>query len=301
MIIGAGYAGLIAAHVFPQHSVYEAGPRAESHKALLRFRTDKVAKLTGIEFDPVRVHKGIFQDGKFHEPSIKVANLYAKKVLGVIADRSIWNIDPVTRYIAPENFYEQLVDNLGQRIKFNSPVDLSSDELKHSGTELISTMPLPVAMKMVGLDAGELEFKRAPITVRRYRIPNCHVYQTVYFPTPNHSLYRASITGDMLICEFNDQKDSTAAWGLDVQNAFAIDLNECEDLGSVEQKYGKIAPIDESTRKALVGTLSEKHNLFSLGRFATWRNLLLDDIVDDAAVIKRLIRASRYERRLANI
>jgi hypothetical protein len=27
-----------------------------------------------------------------------------------------------------------------------------------------------------------------------------------------------------------------------------------------------------------------------IGRFATWRNILLDDVVDDIAVIKRLMR-----------
>lgn len=299
MIIGAGYAGLIAAYMFPQHSIYEASPRAESHKALLRFRTDKVAKLTGIDFKAVRVHKGIFHDGEFQQPNIKLANFYAQKVLGVIADRSIWNLESVTRYIAPETFYEQLVDNLGQRVKFNSRVDLSSHNMKDGSIELISTMPLPVTMGMVGINS-ESEFKRAPIKVRRWRIPNCDVYQTIYFPTPFHGMYRASITGDMLICEFNGSQCG-APWQLDLRDSFGIDLDDCEPLGEVEQKYGKIAPIEEGERKAIVGQLSEQHNIFSLGRFATWRNLLLDDIVDDAAVIKRLINSSKYERKLANL
>ena len=76
-----------------------------------------------------------------------------------------------------------------------------------------------------------------------------------------------------------------------LEQSFGIDLSGAEQLEAVEQKYGKIAPIDDAQRKRLLFRITHEHGLFSLGRFATWRNILLDDVVDDIAVIKRLARS----------
>jgi hypothetical protein len=46
--------------------------------------------------------------------------------------------------------------------------------------------------------------------------------------------------------------------------------------------------------------LTHERNIYSLGRFATWRNILLDDVVDDIAAIKKLLKAnSAYDIRRA--
>ena len=51
-------------------------------------------------------------------------------------------------------------------------------------------------------------------------------------------------------------------------------------------------PIDDKIRKDFIYTLTEKYNIFSVGRFATWRQLLLDDVVNDISVIERLIASN---------
>jgi hypothetical protein len=85
-----------------------------------------------------------------------------------------------------------------------------------------------------------------------------------------------------------------------ISAAFGIQLASCESLGSVDQKYGKIAPIDDNLRKQLLFRLTHERNIYSLGRFATWRNILLDDVVDDIAAIKKLLKAnSAYDIRRA--
>lgn len=292
MIIGAGLAGLIGAHVFPRHKIIEASPEPfESHKALLRFRSDAVGRLTGIAFRPVTVRKAIWMEGRFHEPTIQLANLYSQKCLGRFLPRSIWHLEPATRFIAPETFYDQLVDALWDRIEWGTVADLPQASRE---AQVISTAPLPVALQALNL-ASTIEFKRASITVERFRVPGADVHQTVYFPTEAHSAYRASITGDLLIVEFVGEPFGD--WMEDVDEAFALRGN-IDRLGSVEQKYGKIEPVDDSERKAIVARLTTQYNIFSLGRFATWRNLLLDDVLDDAEKIKRLIHASDYDRRL---
>ena len=36
------------------------------------------------------------------------------------------------------------------------------------------------------------------------------------------------------------------------------------------------------------------HGVYSLGRFATWRNILLDDVVKDIDVIKSMMGQDKY-------
>jgi hypothetical protein len=131
-------------------------------------------------------------------------------------------------------------------------------------------------------------FHRAPIFVRRWELPNTDLFQTVYFPSWDTSVYRASITGNILIAESMDpilEEDEGA-----LCQAFSIDLDAALPLGEVSQRFGKIEPIGEALRKAMLFELTHRFGIFSLGRFATWRNILLDDVVADIDVIKRLAR-----------
>lgn len=302
LIIGAGLAGLLAAHAWPQLRICEAapGPRQE-HRALLRFRSDAVSKLTGIEFKKVRVRKGIWSGGSFRAPSIDIANRYSMKCLGKLeADRSIWNIEPVDRYIAPEDFYEQLLEAVEGRIDWGVDGQLAYAGREGSPT-LISTAPLPAVVKALGLDGScPLLFNRASINVERFRLSGCNVYQTVYYPDDDTTVYRASITGDLLIIEsrgehaidLDEMNMVLRSFGLPEHGGICV----AQAVDLTTQRYGKIAQVDDWARKQLILRLSTEYNIYSLGRFATWRNILLDDVVDDIAVIKRLMRMnSHYE------
>lgn len=295
-IIGAGLSGLIAAHIWPRAFLYELAPQpSAAHQALLRFRSDAVANVTGIEFRRVMVRKGIWYKGEFREPNIRLANSYSIKCLGfILPERSIWNLDAVERYIAPENFYEQLVDAVLPRITWNHNYWQTNAPVQNEAR--ISTAPLPHTLSALGVSAPpSAEFLRMPITVQRFRVSSCEAFQTVYFPTSAHSVYRASITGSLLIVEHAD-REPYGEWEADVTSAFGLPDACGTALTTVSQTFGKIKPVDDAARKALLFHLTRSHNVFSLGRFACWRNTLLDDVVADAAVIKRLILSnSHYE------
>lgn len=298
-IIGAGLAGLIAAHAWPRATIIEASPQpTANHRALLRFRTDAVARLTGIEFRQVRVHKGIVMDGQFVQPSIRAANLYARKVLGrVKGDRSIWNLDAVDRYVAPDTLYEQLVVAASDRIHWGVKADF---HFTKSRNKVVSTAPLPITLQAVGIEPA-VEFRRAGIRVLRWTVPGVDLFQTLYFPGDETAVYRASFTGSTLIAELVGNTIADALDTLiDLGEAFGVDISAAESLGEVKQTYGKIEPIADAARKDLLFRLTHEHGIYSLGRFATWRNILLDDVVDDISVIKRLSHAdSRYALKIA--
>jgi len=287
IIVGAGLAGLLAAHAWPQAAIVERAPGPEQlHHALLRFRSDAVARLTGMEFKPVMVRKGIWQNGQFVQPDICVANNYSRKTQNnnIEGERSIWSIEPASRWIAPETFYEQLIENVRTRVMWNNPFDY-----KRSA---IITAPLPLSLAALEIPFDGVQFNKAPIFVIRYRVPRCNVYQTVYFPSLAHTAYRASITGSLLIIEHAGEQPQ-GDWATEVERAFSI--KDAEPISTMRQSYGKIADIDNVARKDLIYQLTVKGKLYSLGRFATWRNILLDDVVRDIDVIKRLARSSSYD------
>jgi len=301
LIVGAGLSGLIAAHIFPGAQVIERNAQPGSgHKALLRFRSSAVAQATGIEFKKVTVRKAIHVDDQFVSASPRWANLYAQKCVGDIAARSIWNLEPVERWIAPEDFYDRLVENVGTRLIWGVATDFGDDP---AGQALISTAPLEVAARALGIVTEE-SFARARITVVRVKLQGVNVHQTIYFPGHETPIYRASITGNVLIIEMVIGDPSTERCKEAIghaEGAFGIySRTIMESMEVVQQEYGKIVPIDEEVRRQLIVRLTLDHGIFSLGRFATWRNILLDDVVNDARVIKRLISAGAYGNVLHN-
>lgn len=304
MIIGAGLSGLISAFVFPREQIVEARERSwAEHQAVLRFRTDTVSDLTGIPFRRVTVHKGIWTDSGWTEPTIAACNNYARKTQGLVNDRSIWDISTVERWIAPPDFRERMCDMLDARISWSTKVDFAALE-RRSKDLVISTIPMPALVPLLTIDRPA--FSYAPITTMKVRMPGVDVFQTVYFTSPRHSLYRASITGDALICEWAGEglgTDDITLAATQLASAFGMpelfDLIEEGEAAPHTQQFGKISPIDETARRWIVLHLTQERGIYSLGRFATWRNILLDDVVHDAAVIKRLVTApDDYSRAL---
>lgn len=303
IIIGAGLSGLITACHIPDIPIHESAAESNGHKALLRFRTDAVSNATGIPFREVTVHKAIYHEGTTYlQCTPRFANMYAQKVLGrITGERSIWSLETVRRYIAPEDFHAMLVERHRSRIRWSTPLT----QLERGRADaIISTIPLPTMMRACALDtSSSVSFAASPIQVSRYRLaPGTDVHQTVYFPQSNILVYRASITGDMLIIErvrahtsMEDKKGDHLSY---VCGAFGISPNEVQPIEQVDQKYGKITELPRGERVAILHRLSVDYNVFSIGRFACWRNILLDDIVKDIGIVQRLISAGAYDRRL---
>lgn len=287
-IIGAGIAGLLAANIFQRAHVFEAGKEGQvQHKAVLRFRSSAVGDAVGIDFRKVSVHKGLWCDGRPAQPSIMLANLYSRKVIGRLADRSIWKLDPAERFIAPEDFVAQLAERCANRIDWEHPIDSFSRK-----DDCISTMPMNIAARLLpSICVNAPDFNYAQITVKRWHVPDADVFQTIYFPDPATSLYRASITGNLLIAEYAGDADD-----YDLFEAFGLHKSNCRAHDTTSQRYGKIAPIDERWRRNFILQASLQHNIYSVGRFATWRNILLDDVLHDLYVVKKLIGGDNYNK-----
>lgn len=295
-IIGAGMAGLIAANYFRKHkpTVFEAQQNLpDNHGALLRFRSDKVFNVIGLKARKVRVRKCIVFGADFMDaPNPYLANMYSYKVTGKVADRSIWNLDTEDRYIAPRDFIAKAAQ--GCDIEFGHSI-AAPEEFRGP---IISTIPMPSLMKMLKWnDVPKFEFK--PIWTITHEVSGVDVNQTIYFPELEVPHYRASFVGGRLIIELIADPGSTedAAKIVDqVIDYFGITRYMCDPftVAVKKQVLGKMLPIDDAIRREFMHWATANFNIYSLGRFATWRPILLDDVVDDLAVIERMMSSS-YE------
>lgn len=296
-IIGAGLSGLLAGALYPGSVIFESQIKLpNNHGALLRFRDDKISKALNIPFKKVRVTKNVFFDETLWDhPDIAMENEYSFKVTGQYSSRSIGNCDPVTRYIAPDDFIQQLAARCD--IRFGVKVD--DRHLKDNANPVISTIPMEIMMGLMGMSVPPfIKFRSAPIYTKKYLLKDVELYQTIYFPQIDYPLYRASITGDCLILEFTaipaDYENPDQ-----VLSCFGIKTEYQTIQSSASQKYGKIVEIDNDVRRGIMAELTHEHNIYSLGRYATWRNILLDDVFDDIFKIQDIVRLDSYSRRLA--
>lgn len=294
-IFGAGLAGLIAGCVFPKAKIYErnAVPFV-SHQALLRFRTNKVSEITGIKFRKVTVLKSIWSEGKEVLPSPRIVALYSNKVSNKYENRSIMDISMETRYIAPDNFHHLLIDDMRDRITDNYTIDEKDYErnIIEDNDPIISTLPLTINAKMLGYDF-QTSRNTNKIYVNKFEIRHCDMYCTVYYPDKDITVYRASITGNKLIIESTEKMLNNDLWLVKYSLGLtSTQLNQT--LEDYVQPMGKLTKVNDDERRVMIYKMSHDYNVFSLGRFALHKNVLLDDVANDIFVIRSMINDDSY-------
>lgn len=293
-IIGAGLSGLLAANMLRHRAViYERQKELpNNHSALLRFRSGVFGTALGIPFREVMMVKGIYGD---NSNPIKNMIQYSLKVTGEArTDRSLLTgFIQEKRYIAPRDLIKTMSQGVDIRYDFllAGMVDAPT----------ISTIPMPALMEILDYPhRKEVEFKYKGGVNLTAVIENCDAYATFYYPDHNSGAYRASITGDQLIIEFMDgsvQYDkgiidgsSEKHFAIYYARHFGIDPNTVHAAQVKSQAYAKILPIDDELRRDFLHWATDKHNVYSLGRYATWRpGLLLDDLVKDVTLISQWI------------
>lgn len=291
IIAGAGLAGLLAGNMLSlahKPKIYETQPALpNNHSAVLRFRTGAVGDVVGIPFKKVTVIKAVLP---WRNP-VADALSYSFKNGGIRrSDRSIIRGDEIAeRFIAPSDLIQRLASRLPD-INF----DQSAWRNMPVGVPIISTIPMPALMETLGYPAH----KRPKFGFRsginlKAQIADCDAYVSLAVPDPTFPFTRLSITGSELIAEFTGcSEQEKAVWfdeiGPIICDLLGIDFYQTTGWEVKPQKYAKILPIDESARREFIHWATKEYNVYSLGRFATWRpGLLLDDLVHDIRLIEK--------------
>lgn len=311
-IIGAGLAGLLAANMLRHREpvVFEKQKELpNNHSAVLRFRTPVIGDVIGIPFRKVTMIKAIVP---YLNPVADALNYSWKTNGNYRSDRSIiTGLAAADRYIAPPDLIARLAEGCGI-IRLDSEVH-KLKERNHTHDPVISTIPMPVLATLL-----EYEW---PLSVKSFDyeigvnvkcdIKDCDAYASLLIPDPKDRISRISITGSELIAEIRIE---SADGGLDGREVMEQAEMYCwqamshlgitgdrkytgiENVRASLQQYAKIAPIDDDARKEFIYTATDKFNIYSLGRYATWRpGLLLDDLVKDIRLIDGWIsKRDRY-------
>lgn len=290
IILGAGLTGMLCGALNPGSLIYEAGPkRPNQHKAVLRMKSDSISRILGIPFKKVTVHKALWYDGEERQATPRFAHMYSKKISGTISARSIFNLSSEERYIPPDNFAVLLEEccKIEYETEIQSAVGFT--------VPVVSTIPMPALAKITNNSSlSAIDFWHEPIVVHQWEIENCNSYCTIYFPDPKMAVYRATINGSTLIVESQGdiKKDEFA---IVFRSLGILDASCVCTVENHIQKYGKIRDIDWHKRRQFIADMTIKHNIYSLGRFATWRpKVMMDDVLEDIFVIRRLIEEGHY-------
>jgi len=306
-IAGAGLSGLIAANLMKHRFTIEVHEKAaeipNNKPAVLRFRSDVLANALDIPFRKVKVIKDVANHGN----AVSNAMIYSRRTTGTLrSDRSVpLGPEVVERYIAPLDMVKRLSEDVN--------VITGSDAFGAStGKPIISTVPMPVMItkfmkELPWLDIPEFSYTKG--YVLSFRLTDCDAFASLYCPK-DMDISRISLTGDEVTAEY---PWSNAIYDLTVDNASTLQnaaIEICANLGISslriikdtvkikQQQYAKIQPIDDRFRKNFIAWLTDKHNIYSLGRFATWRpGLLLDDLVNDVRMITKFITGNTYDTR----
>lgn len=322
IIIGAGLAGLLAAGILrteATHVVESQSALPNNHSAVLRFRSSVVGDALNIPFRKVKVMKAV--EGGLNPVAASLA--YSLKTNGTAQLRSSVTAtgELVDRFIAPDDLVKKMAERITAKIEYgHSLVAPALDDPFWRGSSIISTIPMPALMAILGYE-NRPEFGYVPGYNLNVKLTNVDAFATVYLPDFVREENRISLTGDRLTIEVA----LPAHLGVDVSKRAAELAGHrwsCEEMvfyamkvlglqsGRVEvdwdtlsvkpAQYAKILPVDESIRRHFIVWASQHYNIYSLGRFATWRpGLLLDDVVNDVRVIQKLIAgASNYDQRL---
>lgn len=309
LVIGAGMAGLFAGAVLREEcdSILEAqSSLPNNHSALLRFRSSVVGDTLNIPFKPVDVIKAVASIGN----PVADAVSYSIKTNGSATLRSIITAQGATekRFIAPPDFISRMAGKVTAPMAFDIKwTPAGTHKLGSEPQPVISTLPMPVLMDMLEYPGRRPQFKSVEGYTCSVKLRDTDLCATVYVPDRNELAYRASITGDTLIVEYAFPGISGAEAKLRMAHLEDYPKNLRDHLHWVlglfgmrsdaiigvpelkPQRYAKILPVRDHDRKQFILWASEVHNIYSFGRFATWRpGLLMDDLVGDLRVIQRL-------------
>ena len=305
IVVGAGMSGLLAAHHFRSRpggvTVLERQPGpADNHGALLRFRTDAVMRITGAPLKPVQVQKAIMEeDGSLTGTcTLLHANSYSYKVTGRAEPRSIISLEPGVRWVAAPDFLERM--RQGVDVRYGSKVDPAEDVLvAEDFGGLINTAPLPDVLSALEIEHDPAEFRSQAITTVRAPLADVELYQTVYCPSVAHEPYRVSFAGGDMLIEYVGEgpQEPQQNLGYFCERILGFVPELRDRVSKKTQTHGKIVALPKARRRELIAQVTDRTGAYMLGRFGTWRQLLLDELVPDLKAIGEMLDGGGWAQR----
>jgi len=317
VILGAGLSGHMAYGFFRGLSPVVFDRKEESrsflseHKAVMRFKEPYAGMLLGVQIEQVTVHKQVMMDGNLtDECSIRANNLYSRKVSDGLSARSLGELGRVKRYVIcseemPNNRFNygfSLIAVTKGKLYFSTANSENPDCVVEYDM-CISTIPIIYLAKlvkpMVFKDNSESEFGYVPIyTVSGELGFSSSLHQTIYYPDRDHSAYRATLEGKHIIIESLSELGSDELES--ILGNFGLFLPDVENLKRHRQELGKLYSTRDDDRKNMIMCLTREFDIYSIGRYAIWKQVRSDDLVLDLRHVSKLMRLTAIGREYAS-
>jgi len=306
VVLGAGIAGLVAASAFSDGNnvvIIDKNLRDDpfsNHSAVLRLRNDKIKDYLKCKLEPVKVFKQAYYNGSLHSaPNIAMNNIYSRKTRDALGWRSINDLGVYERYLISgieHDFYTLQGEFVGVE-KTDQAFEIIIDRVNPVVPDriakefvpadiCISTIPMPTMLNCLGNYAKA--FLANPIHTATCEIfIKSTVHQTIYFANLS-PVYRATVENNKFTVESMDEICED-----DVYECIEIFGLSKDNLSKPEfrtQWLGKIVPIDDIQRRKIMMDLTNKFNIYSFGRYAVWKDLRIDQILEDIEKIKLMVK-----------
>ncbi len=311
IIIGAGLAGSITAGALSQYKPIVLEKKIVSfkslsnHYAVMRLRNPDVAKYIGCNIEEIKLAKSIFfLDRLWNEATITMNNLYSMKIYHSLGRRSLLDLGSCkTRFLLKDALSIEPTAQTEYGCNINKIEDgkiYYQDEKIITYDICVSTMPMPALIKLCDI-VTPIDFTWQPIYIATAKaLFNSKVHQTIYFPEDKFAAYRATLEGNKLMVESMKKLENNIYFEKELEKIITIFGLRKKDFSSFvfnKQSPGKIISIDDDWRRRIILNLTKKHNIYSFGRYAVWRSLRTDHLLDDIEKIKRLIRIEKGDVR----
>lgn len=292
IIVGAGWAGMIAAERWSEARIYEIRSPSECSANFIRMRADSLANALKLPATKVTAYSCVLSidgDSFSYRDQATPADMinYSRKVIGVLSARSIMSTGRHTRWVVGADALLELRHRHRSRIKYNAV--LAPSHWADPSIQIINTAPLECAA-----DALEIPLSHgvAAHTVTLIRAPvlgaDSSLSVTLYVPSPDTPVSRITLSEGWLVLELTHPVPSTASVIELARASLGLHPHELGEPQSITQP-SKLAPQSEEAR-AVIYAMSINHNVWSLGRHATARpGVLIEHLPHDCDVISRLI------------
>lgn len=314
LIIGAGLSGMMMGYLLKRnYEIIDGAPMPNFRTGAPFYLHAPIDWLPSSQsWKQIDVHHNYWDGSEFgNRPTIKHFNDYSRKILaGKISDTSLKFMDGSVKqgYVPGNGEAGQVLRDLHEEVdgrthfgcklkKLDAQAKLATiegplgDPFEVKYQRLISTMPLPVLLKMVG-EKFEHSFQADDIFTSFYKVPEGAVvdaYQVIYITSDQWTPYRASLMGQQVFIESMHHQSKA-------ENLNLIKLlwgfKTIEASGEQVIKNGKFHPIERTQRRLLLAKLTNQYDIYCLGRFAVWDYKRIDHIANDAQALLKIIRST---------
>lgn len=292
LILGGGVSGCLAAERLMQDfpdahiQIIDKGD-VTIHPFHLHRLIPEISSLANLK--PAMLHVNIWDGKEFKsQPSLMDINRYSMKIVGHVQINNLYSHGSIQIYPVEKDTlmhpYKKMRDEITS-IDIKNNTVISRNEY-YNYKYLINTIPLPNFLGLCKIN-HDIEFINYPIYTSRTLIHKTNMYQMIYNTDRKSHLTRITLLDDELYIEANDEFKAE-------EIHFLNDFFGLSDIliTPLHRIYpGKIKPIPNEQRKALFYWLTQRYDIFCLGRYGAWTGKVANDVWDDTKQISNWIYA----------